>query len=65
MIEGIKRVFKGKELLARQIALFSICGIAGLINGYFALNTQNMSEMALGLKITFTVLLIIFALFFT
>ncbi len=65
MIEGIKRVFKGKELLARQIALFSICEIAGLIKGYFALNTQNMSEMALGLKITFTVLLIIFALFFT
>lgn len=65
MLEGIKRVFSGKDVLERQISLFSVCGIAGLINGYFALNSQSMGEMSIALKFVLTALLVIFALFFT
>lgn len=65
MIDGIKKVFAGNDALARQISLFSICGIAGLVNGYFALYSENMSTMALAAKISLTFLLILFALFFT
>lgn len=65
MIEGIKKVFCGKDALTRQISLFSVCGIAGLINGYFILYSGNMNDMGLLAKILLTILLIIFALFFT
>lgn len=65
MIEGIKKVFAGENALARQISLFSICGIAGLINGYFALYSEDITGISLVAKNSLTALLIIFALFFT
>lgn len=65
MIEGIKKVFTGKEILPRQISLFSLCGIAGLVNGYFALNSENMAGLSLQVKVLLTAFLILFALFFT
>lgn len=65
MIEGIKKVFTGKDVLARQISLFSICGIAGLINGYFALYSENISGLSLTVNVILTAFLILFSLFFT
>ena len=41
MINGLKKLFSGSNALPRQISFFSICGIAGLLNGYFALETQG------------------------
>ncbi len=32
MLEGIKRIYSGKESFSRHIALFSLCGILGLID---------------------------------
>ena len=65
MLNGLKRLYTGKNTLPRQISLFSICGIAGLLNGYFALETQGLTEAGIAQKIIFAIFLIIFALFFT
>ncbi len=65
MFEGLKRVFSGKDVLARQISLFSVCGIAGLINGHFALSSSGIVNSALSIKIIFSLLLVLFYLFFT
>ncbi len=65
MLNGLKRLYTGKNTLPRQISLFSICGIAGLLNGYFALETQGLTEAGIAQKVIFAVFLIIFALFFT
>ena len=65
MIKGLKKLYTGKNALPRQISLFSICGITGLLNGYLALDAQGILEVNIYQKIIFTALLIIFALFFT
>ena len=65
MLNGLKKLYKGKNAFARQISLFSICGIAGLFNGYLALETQGLAEVNISQKVVFSVFLIIFALFFT
>ena len=44
MINGLKKLFSGSNALPRQISFFSICGIAGLLNGYFALETQEIGR---------------------
>lgn len=63
MFDGLKKLYKGEEAFQRQICLFSICGIAGLINGYIALAEQSINDITLTLKIVFGIILCIFALF--
>lgn len=65
MFEGIKKVFSGTNAFERQIAFFSVCGIAGLVNGYFAIYAQDIGDLPINFKFAFTVLLIMFTLFFT
>ncbi len=64
MINGLKKLFSGSNALHRQISFFSICGIAGLLNGYFALETQGLIEVSIYQKVIFATLLTIFGLFF-
>ena len=64
MINGLKKLFSGSNALPRQISFFSICGIAGLLNGYFALETQGLIEVSIYQKVIFATLLTIFGLFF-
>lgn len=64
MLNGLKLFFTGEKAFERQITLFSICGIAGLINGYLSLENQNLTTTSLEEKILFSILLIIFGMFF-
>ena len=65
MLEGLKYLYSGVNWKQRQITLFSICGIAGLINGYLSLNAQGLIEIPLYQKAALAMLLIIFSLFLT
>lgn len=47
LLEGVKNLYKGKDAINRQICLFSICGIIGLVNAYLALGIQNINEVTL------------------
>ena len=38
MREGLKCLYKGKDALSRQVALFSLCGIFGLVDIYYSIN---------------------------
>ena len=33
MLEAVKNLYKGSDVINRQICLFSVCGILGLIIG--------------------------------
>lgn len=64
LLEGVKKLYKGKDAINRQICLFSICGIIGLVNAYLALGIQNINEVTLLQKIIFGILNLLFGLFF-
>lgn len=64
MLEGLKKLYSGDKAFERQLSLFSICGIAGILSGYLNLVTQGIIEISNIQKIIFTILLIIFGLFF-
>lgn len=63
MREALACLYKGENALQRQICLFSICGIAGLINGYMALVEQYYNDATIYLKIGFAILSILFSFF--
>ena len=64
MINGLKKIYSGEKAFERHLSLFSICGIAGILSGYINLATQGIIEISNIQKIVFTILLIIFGLFF-
>lgn len=64
LIEGIKVLYSGKDWLNRQICLFSVCGILGIINAYLALGMQSINEITTIQKLLFAGLNLIFCLFF-
>ena len=41
MLEGLKKLYSGKEAFSRHLTLFSICGIAGLVDVYVTLEGMN------------------------
>lgn len=64
MLSGLKKLYSGNKAFERQLSFFSICGIAGILSGYLNLATQGIIEITNIQKIIFTILLIIFGLFF-
>lgn len=64
MLNGLKKLYSGDKAFERQLSLFSICGIAGILSGYLNSATQGIIEISNIQKIIFTILLIIFGLFF-
>ena len=63
MLSAIKILFSGKGFLDKQLCLFSICGMLGLITGYLALWQENYVELDIAQKILFVLLVAIFELF--
>lgn len=63
MREALEYLYKGQNAISRQICLFSICGLVGLINGYMALVEQFYNEASIYLKIVFASLIILFGFF--
>ena len=57
MLNGLKKLYTGEKAFERQLSLFSICGIAGLITGYIAIANQGYIEITNIQKICFTILL--------
>ena len=41
MLNGLKKIYSGEKAFERHISLFSICGIAGILNGYIVLANQG------------------------
>ena len=64
MLNGLKKIYSGEKAFERHISLFSICGIAGILNAYIALANQGLIDISNIQKICFTILLIIFGMFF-
>lgn len=64
MFEALKLIYSGKDIINRQICLFSVCGTAGLINGYLALAHRNINELTQLYKVFFALLILLFSLFF-
>lgn len=60
MCEGFSRLFSGKEAFPRQLTLFSICGIIGLMQGCFA-----HGEIDLKWKYTIAIVSLIYTSFLT
>ncbi len=60
MFEGFVNLLSGKDAFPRQITLFSICGIAGLFQGYIALGEADIVW-----KYMLAVVSVIFTLFLT
>ena len=63
MLSAVRILFSGKEFLDKQLCLFSVCGLLGLMTGYLALWQENYIELTLFQKILFIVLVAIFELF--
>ena len=63
MLSAVRILFSGKEFLDKQLCLFSVCGLLGLMTGYLALWQENYIELTLFQKILFVVLVAIFELF--
>lgn len=62
MLEGFKYLYSGVNWKQRQLTLFSICGITGL---FFALYSQDMTDLTIWQKIIFTAILALYGLFVT
>ena len=60
MCEGFSRLFSGKDAFPRQLTLFSICGIVGLMQGYITLGETDSFG-----KYVLATVSIIYALFIT
>lgn len=45
MLEGIKTIYSGNNVLNKHIQLFSLCGIIGIMAGYLSLVTQGINEI--------------------
>ncbi len=64
LLEGIKTLYTGKDAINRQICLFSVCGIMGLVNAYLTLGMQNINEVTTIQKTFLGILNLLFGLFF-
>ena len=66
MLEGLKYLYSGVNWKQRQLSLFSICGIAGLLNGFISpAGIEDIIEISIFNKIMITLALILFGLFIT
>ncbi len=65
MLNAIKILYTKKDSINRQVCLFSMCGMIGLINGFLSLNEQSIIEINLIQKFLFAGLIILFGLFLT
>lgn len=64
MINGLKILFSGQNTFFKQVTLFSVCGIAGLLNAYLSLGIiEDINEVTLLQKILLPAILIIFSMF--
>ena len=65
MLEGIKTIYSGNNVLNKHIQLFSLCGIIGIMAGYLSLVTQGINEIKPLDKGVIIIVQIIWLLFFT
>ena len=63
IIEGLKKIYSGNDVFPRHLSLFSLCGIAGLVDVY-AMSEGINSLNLIGL-ICYIIFCLIFALFIT
>ena len=63
MLNAVKILFSGKGVLDKQLCLFSVCGLFGLIAGYLALWQENYIELTLLQKLMFMSAVAIYVLF--
>ena len=63
MLNAVKILFSGKGVLDKQLCLFSVCGLFGLIAGYLALWQENYIELTLLQKLMFLSAVAVYALF--
>lgn len=63
MLEGLKKLYSGKEAFSRHLTLFSICGIAGLVDVYVTL--EGMNSISLVNTFLYFAFCLLFALFIT
>ena len=45
MLEGLKTIYSGNNIVNKQIQLFSLCGIAAILGGYLSLAVQGINEI--------------------
>lgn len=65
MLNGLKILYSGEKAFERQLSLFSICGIVGLVSGYLTLAQQGIIEITITNKILISLALILYTLFLT
>lgn len=65
MLEGLKTLYTGEKSFTRQLTLFSICGIVGLLNAFIQLEKNSLVEVSVAQKVAFLILWILFAWFIT
>ena len=63
IIEGLKKIYSGHDAFTRHLSLFSICGIAGLVDVY--VTTEGLNSLNLISLIFYMLFGLIFALFIT
>lgn len=65
MLKGLRTLFAGSKALERHIALFSICGIVGIFQGWIACGAQDILVVSNIQKLVFISLLSVFTFFMT
>lgn len=61
MIEALNRIYKGKDAFVRQVSLFSICGIFGVLDFYFL--ADGIEVLNLFQIVFYLILWIIFSMY--
>lgn len=65
MLEGLKKLFSGSDIFSKQLTLFSICGVMGLLYAFMSMEKIGISDVSLIQKVIFQILWIGFAFFLT
>lgn len=65
MLEGLKTIYSGNNIVNKQIQLFSLCGIAAILGGYLSLAAQGINEIKPFDKAAIVLCQIVWILFFT
>ena len=63
MIEALNRLYNVRYAISRQISLFSICGIAGILQGSIILGIKQVNDITSIEKILYTLIIMIIAIF--
>ncbi len=63
MIEALNRLYNVRYAISRQISLFSICGIAGILQGSIILGIKQINDITSIEKILYTLIIMIIAIF--